>query len=471
MRRLTSPGALLALACALHLLLCLGFVITGHMWWYQDETVYLSQVGGHAPALVFTPPRARGLPILLFPMVHFTTHLAVVRVYISALGTALLYLGLRPWLHLGLGRVVALGAALFGTLWATTFFGASVQPNFFVAAGVAGALGTAILVVREPGRRRHLVVVGLWFVYLGLLRPSDATWFAAAMLVCLVGVRSVARRDRISLAAAVVVGLALGWSEWVIEAYASYGGFFHRLHEANAYNTPGIHFSLGAEARDVNGPVLCRPCSGVPVHVTNILWWFAIPPLVALGLYAARRTARLMPLVLATVTGTALAFEYFVTTNYAAPRFLLPTYLLLALPVAEGVVALLRWRPDPTARRFVAAAAVAVLAVQVVDQTHVLHHDVKQATDARHRFLVAAKRLHAAGVRRPCIIYGLYGPPVAFALGCNDHPFGEAAQSRVATGTSVVVITTEKHPPPTPGKRVVLKPGTTWRAHVQVPIR
>jgi hypothetical protein len=466
-QRLTSPGGLLLVACLGHLVVSLSFVVTHHMWWQQDEVVYLSQVGAHTPALKFTPPRARGLPVLLYPLVHFTTDVTAVRTYISVLGTAFLYFGLRPWLRLGHLRSVAGAALLFSLLWASGFFGALVQPNFIVATLAVGAVGYFVLALRAVRTHRYLVATAGWLALMALVRPSDATWVAGALLAALLVIRSVSWGRRRVVGAAVLGGLILGWSEWVIEAQVAYHGFFSRLHTANKMNTPGIHFSLLTEARDINGPVLCRPCSGVPVSASHIAWWFAIPPLVAIGLYGARHTRRFLPLALATVCGLAVLAEYVFTVDYAAPRFLLPTYLLLALPCAAGVGTLIRWRPDPDSKARMVTAIALVLAIQAVTQADALTQSVNQATANRARFLTAANRLRAAGVQAPCIVYGRYGPPVAFALGCDDHPQGTEAFARIPTGTTVVVLTSAREPAYQSWASVRLKRHSGWTAYIR----
>jgi hypothetical protein len=427
----------LVVVCVAHLVLIAVFVIARHMWWEQDETVYLSQVAAHHPALRFSPPRARGMSVLLYPVAHFTTRLSAVRIYLSVLGTAAMYLGFRPWLRLGFGRLVALAAALFSTLWAATFFGAEAQPNFLVATAALAVTGYTIAATRHDGRR-DIVLVIVSGALAALLRPSDATWLAGGLLVALFATGAGVLRRRFVVAGALVGSLVLGWSEWVVEAVVRYGGFLHRLHLANAENTPGLHFSLGAQAAAVNGPTLCRPCDQV-ISTSHIIWWIAIPPLVALGLITARRTARFTSLVVVTIAGTALLAEYLLTVSYAAPRFLLPGYLLLAIPVASGVVALVRWRPEPRVGRVVAGLVGVVVLMQVVSQTHFLRQIADRYVHNRSRYLVEAKALHRAGVRAPCVIDGSYGSPVAFALRCNDHPtIRQGVLNRLDEGTTVV---------------------------------
>lgn len=441
LRSLGSPHGLLLVICAAHLLLVGIFVVTHHMWWEQDETVYLSQVAAHHPAMYFSPPRARGMPVLLYPVVHFTTRLSIIRSYVGVLGTAALYLGFRPWLRLGFGRVVALAALLFSTLWAATFFGAETQPNFLVAALSLASVGYAIVAIRAGAGRRGLFPVVGSTALIALIRPSDATWLCAALLLAMLGLRAWPQRRRRIVAVALLSGLALGWSEWVIESFVSYGGFFDRLHAANAVNTPGLHFSLPAQAAAVNGPTLCRPCAQA-ISLPHIAWWIAIPPLIVVGLAAARGTRRFRPLVLATVAGTAMLGEYVLTISYAAPRFLLPAYAFYALPCAAGIAALAAWRPRPAFRVVVPAVVIGFLLVQVVSQTNYLHRLVGHYTKSRGRYLVEAARLHRAGVHPPCVINGPFGTPVAFQLGCNDHPNPQqGVLARVARGTTVVVFT------------------------------
>jgi hypothetical protein len=438
--RLPSARTLLIAACGVHLLLVVGFVLLHHMWWEQDETVYLSQVASHSPALDFTPPRARGMPVLLFPVVHFTTRLAVVRSYLAVIGTLAMYAGFRPWLRLGLGRVVPAAALVFSALWTATFFGAEAQPNFLVAMLSLASAGYVILATRQPARRRLLVAVVVWVALLALVRPSDATWLAAALAFGVLASKAPVLQQRATVLVALVGGLVVGWGEWVVEAYVSYGGFLNRIHEANADNTPGVHFSLITQASAVNGPTLCRPCDRA-VSVPHVLWWFAIPPLITIGLVAARRTRRFVPLVFATAAGTALLLEYVVTISYAAPRFLLPAYALFALPCAAGVAAILTWRPRWVARAPAIALVVGLVVAQVVSQTRFVHLAVDRYAAHRQRYVVEADKLRLAGVRAPCVINGVFGTPVAFALHCNDHPnVPQGVLSRVSDGTTVVEV-------------------------------
>ena len=149
--------------------------------------------------------------------------------------------------------------------------------------------------------------------------------------------------------------------------------------------------ALGLEARALAGPTLCRPCTQ-PVAWSATAWWFAVPPLVALGIAVAvsRRQATLA--VMPTCAGPALFAEYTVTISYAAPRFLLPAYALASIPAAQGLL----WGAGFVARwwwrTLWLTAVAAMLAVQLVSQVAML--DCYVVPEQRHP---AAVRLGGAG--------------------------------------------------------------------------
>jgi hypothetical protein len=114
-RRVTGPPAALAFVCVFHPIAPLIWVAPGlpYEW---DETVYISQVSLHAPAGLFTAPRARGLTILLAPLTELTSSTAALRWYLAVLSAVGLYLAFLPWLRLWPGYLAPIAAALFSTL-------------------------------------------------------------------------------------------------------------------------------------------------------------------------------------------------------------------------------------------------------------------------------------------------------------------------------------------------------------------
>src|SRR5947207_13482757 len=71
-----------------------------------DESVYVSQVSGHAPAAWFDPARARGVPLLVAPVAALTSSVVALRVYLSLACGLGLTLGLWTWRRLPPGWVL-----------------------------------------------------------------------------------------------------------------------------------------------------------------------------------------------------------------------------------------------------------------------------------------------------------------------------------------------------------------------------
>jgi hypothetical protein len=79
-----------------------------HRYLAYDEAIYLSQVYP-GPALPFTAPRARGLPLLLLPLGWFDAPIPVIRGYLLTIDAGLMYLGFNAWLPVLRGRCASSG--------------------------------------------------------------------------------------------------------------------------------------------------------------------------------------------------------------------------------------------------------------------------------------------------------------------------------------------------------------------------
>jgi hypothetical protein len=205
----------------------------------------------------------------------------------------------------------------------------------------------------------------------------------------------------------------------VIEAYARFGGLGARLHQAGAEQGGfGLHFALPDELRALNGPTLCRPCT-IGIRAPELdLWWFALPVLVALGLLAARRSGRLTSALLPAVCGVCVAAQYLFMINYAAPRFLLPAYALLAMPAADGLAFLITGAVSRDLRPAMAAVVTCFLAAQLVAQHAVLDHEAGGTVRFHDDYTRIAAALSVHGVRPPCLVGGVQYIPIAFYAGC-----------------------------------------------------
>jgi hypothetical protein len=380
-----------------------------------DETVYVSQVDPRVPAAEFIAPRARGITLIVAPVTLVTSSTEVLRVYLCLLSALALYGSFGIWLRPRPGAVVPVAALLFGSLWLALFYGNEVMPNLWVAFGAVAAVGFFLRCVR-PGRgaggRGCVAGLAVCVAAVALLRPPDSVWLVLPLALALV--RPGWRRPRVALALA--AGLVVGWADWIIEAYVRFGGLLARWHAAGAANETGLHFSLYDHAQALNGPLLCRPPGGCgPAEPSWVLWWSAIPALVLLGLYAARRAESLLPAVVA----VSLAAPYLFLVGYAAPRFLLPTYALLAFPIAHGLLGMcVRGRaPRWAGACLVAAGFLAHLTLQGVTLDEVVAPRLaKREGDAR-----VAGALEGLGVRPPCLVYGEQAVKIAYRMGCAGH--------------------------------------------------
>ncbi|MEV6020601.1 hypothetical protein [Streptomyces sp. NPDC051997] len=448
-------------------LVAIGFVLAQlllvHPWmglgW--DETVYVSQVSPHAPAAFFSAPRARGVSLLVAPVTSWSSSTTLLRVYLSVLSGLGLFVALRVWLGLFPVRVLALAGAVFATLWVTLFYGPQAMPNYWVAIGALVCVG-CFLRAQAGGRdRAALWGTGLAAALMAWMRPPDAVWVTLPLLFLAV---AVPRWRRARPLLALVAGLLAGAAEWIVEAYVSYGGLGQRLSDGSRIQGGlGWNIAIGDQMRSLGGRVLCRPCTGSMPNPTVMVWWFVLPLIAVLGLVIAVRARRRAPTLLLLACATTAGIPYLFMIGYAAPRFLLPLYALVAIPVADALVHLLtvpagRWRP-------VIVTLVAVgLAGHLAVQFAVLEATVRRTTAGHHGWAVTAAALHRLGVRPPCALSGHESVPIAFYAGCSSVATGghnanatDASIARSALRMPVAVITSPGGEPPAYAR--------AWAAH------
>ncbi|MFF3412670.1 hypothetical protein ACFYW8_42385 [Streptomyces sp. NPDC002742] len=416
------PGdlGLLALVAGAFILAQLILVRPG-MGLGWDETVYVSQVSPHVPAAFFSAPRARGVPLLVAPIASWSSSTVLLRVYLALLSGLGLFVALRVWRGLFPVRVLALAGALFATLWVTLFYGPQAMPNYWVAIGALVCVG-CFLRARSGGRdRAALWGIGTSAALMAWMRPSDAVWVTLPLLVLAV---AVPRWRRARPLFALVAGLLAGAAEWIIEAYVSYGGLGQRLSDGSRIQGGlGWNIAVGDQMRSLGGRALCRPCTGGMPNPAVLAWWFVLPLIAVLGLVIAVRARRTAPTLLLLACATTAGIPYLLMIGYAAPRFLLPLYALVAIPVADALVHLVtvpgpRWRPVVVT--LVAVALAGHLAVQFA----VLQATVRRTTDGHHGWTVTAAELHRLGVRPPCALTGHESVPIAFYAGCSSWAIG-----------------------------------------------
>jgi hypothetical protein len=415
-RRVRGNALLAAVAGAFTLAQLLLVRATMGLGW--DEVVYVSQVGNEAPAAFFSAPRSRGVSLLAWPIASWSSSTTLLRVYLAVLSGLGLYLALRAWRGLFPARVLAGAGALFVTLWVTLFYGPQAMPNLWVAFGALVCVGCFLKARADRSNRRALWGVLAGAALMAWMRPTDAVWVTVPLLVLVVA----ARHWR--LASALVAGLLAGGVPWVIEAYLSYGGLRERLHEASRIQGGlGWNIAVDDQMRSLVGSALCRPCNGEMPHPVIYAWWFVLPLLAAYGLLVAFRAGRTTRTLVPLACAATAAFPYLFMIGYAAPRFLLPAYALLALVVADALRALVT-TPSGRRRPVVAAVTALALAGHLAVQFVVLDRVVDRTTAAREAWARSAAELHRLGVRPPCLLTGQEAIPLAYYAGCSSGATG-----------------------------------------------
>ena len=393
-----------------------------------DESIYLSQVSRVAPAAFFSAPRARGITWLAAPLELLSPSIVDLRVYLSVLSALALFLAFRIWFAVTAPFAAVLAALGFAGLWVTRFYGAQLMPNLWVAFGLVAATGGFIRLTNHKSDRVGLVALPLGLAFAALMRPSDAAWAAAALLVLATVVPGWRRIGRLYLLTG--IGSILGAAPWVIEAEQRFGGLTARLHQASAIQG-GLGPHLGAilqHWQTMDGPLLCRPCAVAGTPPPTTFWWLVIPVAVVVVVLLARATrspnavpAALVPVVV----GTVVAFPYLFLVGYSAPRFLLPAVAVLSLPVGAALHGLLRaGRGRPALTYLLVAVVVLGLAGQALAQQVVLTRQAATSTSDTRIYPRLAGELTALGVHPPCVINGVRSPQLAFYASCSSRNVG-----------------------------------------------
>lgn len=423
---------------------------TGLGW---DETVYVSQVSQDTPAAFFSAPRARGISYLVAPLVALTPSVPALRVFLAMLSAAGLLAALWAWRRLLPLRVLTLAGALFAGLWVSLFYGPQAMPNLWVAIAALAATGCALRAACDPGDRPALAGIALAVALAALMRPSDAVWLVlptACATALLPGLHKPARL--VALAA----GAVLGAAPWVVEAQLNYGGLLARLHRAGEIQGGfGWSPSFGNHLRALGGRTLCRPCDIPWTQPVTSLWWLSLPLLATAGVALAYRSGRTpgRATAVAAVTGLSMAAPYLLFVGYAAPRFLLPAYALLSLPVA---VALARLFAAARSKPVLLGAFCLALAAHLTLQLMVTAQLAARSRTTHTAFGAVAEALRRQGMRTPCVVSGEQAVRVGFRTGCasrqlygdHDGSISAAALAALARTRPTAVLVADSAPAP-----------------------
>jgi hypothetical protein len=377
-----------------------------------DEITYIARTSVRASGVMLPPVHGQGAGLLAAPVTLFTDSLTAVRLWMSVLSAAGLFLALLSWRGLRPMWVLALAGLILASLAITQLSGVQIYPDWWGALGVLALTGLFLQAV--SGRLRSSVVlplIGLASLIIVLMRPQNIVFIMGPAILAAVVVPAW-RNYRVLIAMA--VGSALAVLEWVIGAYVWYGGLATRLHEA-AQEPPAfsLYFSLGTQVKVLSGPWYCVPpggCRGWAAPGESV-WWLVFLGVAVLGLWVSWRTAARASAVLAAATALWVVALYAFLVPFGAPRYILPSLALMSILGADAVAWLVTQAPW---RKTGAVFACVFLLSGIVSQRIILQHEAAAESSGRP-FQAEAAQLHSLGVRPPCAIWS---PSVAYYLGC-----------------------------------------------------
>jgi hypothetical protein len=385
-----------------------------HQGFSWDEVVYVSQISHHAPSMPWAAERARGMPLLVAPVTLLTGSPTVLRLYLALLAGLGLFLGLLAWRGLRAAWVLALAGVVFGSLWVAQAEAPLVFPNFWAAIGGISGVGLFLQAAKRMASRRYIfILLTAATAFTALMRPADALFLFAPLIVAVV-----AKKEWRSAAlfVAMISGLVLGLGEWLAEAYAYFGGVSARLGAASkASGGTGLHLLNGF--RVLNG----RTSWSYP---GILAWWVVFLALAAIGVWAVSQSEgwlfSLVPAICA--LGVYILYSF---PNLVSARYMLPAWLLLAIPVADGIAKIsvslygrlrLAW----------AVAAIIFVLTGLVSQHIVLAREIGSRQAAIRANGEVTSQLFNLKVRPPCLVtsdstqpFTPVAMPVAYYLDCS----------------------------------------------------
>jgi hypothetical protein len=389
-----------------------------------DEAVYASQISRHVPLMPWNAHRARGMPLLVAPVTLLTGSTLVLRVYLTLLAGAGLFMALLTWRGIRPAWVLALAGLIFGGLGIAESLASQVFPNYWSALGGVAVVGLFLQGwTREMPPLRILLLLATAVGFTALMRPADAIFLAAPLVAVAAGSlgrRSMARRS-LALLLAVTAGLVVGGGEGVIEAYMYFHGPVARLHAASRAGQGTVFEPLNSLR--VLGGGKSTPVTGWS-HPRLLFWWAAFGVLVILGIFVTRR-ARGWLFAAAPATCAISIYVFYMFPFKDNARYLLPAWALLALPAADGT-AWLASQGRGRLRFAVTALIIVFFAAEIGAQHVVLASESAYLETAARADMNATNSLRQLGIHRPCLITSVhkrhYAPPTgpaAYYTGCE----------------------------------------------------
>jgi hypothetical protein len=393
-----------------------------------DEITYLARTSVHASGISLPPVHGQGTGLLAAPVTLLTMSLTALRVWMSVLSAVGLFLAVLCWRGLRPLWVLALAELVLASLAITQDSGVQLYPDWWGALGLLALTGLLLHGVGGTMRPRVVLpLIALASLVIALMRPQNVVFLMGPAIVACLVVRS---WRNLRVLAAMAVGVTLGFLEWLAGAYLWFGGVAERIKYARQEPPPlHFYFALGTEVRYLNGPWYCVHTSGCVSWAApgETPWWLAFLAIAILGLWAGwHRSAMKASSVLAGVTALWVFLLYAFLVPFGAPRYLLPTYALMAILVADGIV----WAITESRWRKLAAVAASVFVLAgLVSQRIILQSQAAQNTAGR-QFQAQAAELEEIGVRTPCVLDNQY---IAYYIGCSAPWTTTGSHLRVTT--------------------------------------
>ena len=212
------PSVWLIVVSMLYGLAQLAFVDPGRFP-STDESIYIAEVSRFVDRIAWGPQRARGITLVVAPIVQLTAEMTPLRIYMVVVSSGALFGVFLIWCRL-VWWASPLAAGLFASSWVVTYYGSEVMPNLYSALAAVGAVGMLLLYARSKSTGSAVGIVA-FFAGMALFRPFDAAVvFAGVCAAWLIAGRPWPVRALMTAAC----GLVLGTAPWIVEAWIRFGG-------------------------------------------------------------------------------------------------------------------------------------------------------------------------------------------------------------------------------------------------------
>jgi hypothetical protein len=377
-----------------------------------DEITYIARTSVHSSLISLPPVHGQGAGLLAAPVTLLTNSLLALRIWMSVLSATGLFLAMLCWRRLRPMWVLALAELILASLAISQNSGVQVYPDWWGALGVLALTGLFLHAVNgSMSQRVVLPLIAVASLVIALMRPQNVVFLMGPAILAALVVR---RWRKPKVLAAMGVGVAAGFLEWLLGAYLWFGGLSERIQLAGQEPPPlHLYFALGTQVRYLNGPWYCTPpyCTtwALPLETP---WWVAFLAAAALGLWVAWRRPAKASSVLAAATAAWVFVLYAFLVPFGAPRYLLPTFALMAILAADAIA----WAVTESPRRKLAVAAACLFLVGgMVSQREILQHQISDQRFGR-QFQAQAAELRKMGIHAPC---AMVNTSIAWYLGCS----------------------------------------------------